>query len=548
MKKLYFLLFGLLIGASSYAQTTVFINELHYDNSGGDLDEGVEIAGPAGTDLSTYTITAYNGNNGESYDSLTLSGTIPDEASSGFGTVWFAISGLQNGAPDGIVLDNNGSLIQFLSYEGSFDGVGGVADGVTSEDIGVTETSSTPAGESLQLSGTGDTYEEFSWNAPAAHSRDLINPGQTFSMANTPSIIITTPSNNTEFISGTTSVDVEWTTNNLGGGETVSVTVNGNTSNNETSPFNIVTMDGESYDVTVELIDGGVLDSDMISFSIGAITQVATIADLRAGNINDNYELTGEALITYLTGFRNQKNIEDATGAILIDDNSGVIISSYALADGITGLKGRLGEFNNTLQFVPLEDPGAPSSTGNTLTPQTVTFADLLSASESYESELVTVTNVTFDNTETNFSNGLEIEMTQSSDVYNFRTVFNEDYSTGIIPTTPTDVTGIILDRSGDYFLMARYASDFTFDVLSAEGFDVSKFSIYPNPTNSGRVTISSATSEAITVRGFDILGKEVLSAQVSNNTLDVSDLKAGVYILKITQNNASVTKKLVIK
>ncbi len=27
----------------------VFINELHYDNSGTDADEGIEIAGPAGT-------------------------------------------------------------------------------------------------------------------------------------------------------------------------------------------------------------------------------------------------------------------------------------------------------------------------------------------------------------------------------------------------------------------------------------------------------------------------------------------------------------------
>ena len=33
------------------AQTPVFINELHYDNSGTDVDEAIEVAGPVGTDL-----------------------------------------------------------------------------------------------------------------------------------------------------------------------------------------------------------------------------------------------------------------------------------------------------------------------------------------------------------------------------------------------------------------------------------------------------------------------------------------------------------------
>ena len=71
-----------------YGQT-VFINEIHYDNSGSDTGEGVEIAGPAGTDLANYTITAYNGGNNESYKTLALSGVIPDLGSSGYGTIFF---------------------------------------------------------------------------------------------------------------------------------------------------------------------------------------------------------------------------------------------------------------------------------------------------------------------------------------------------------------------------------------------------------------------------------------------------------------------------
>lgn len=129
MKKLYFLIFAFLVVGLSFGQT-VFINEIHYDNASSDLAEGVEIAGPAGTNLSTYTITGYKGTDGTSYNSTALSGIIPNEGGSGYGTIFFAISGLQNGSPDGIALDNGGALIQFLSYEGSFTATNGPANGV----------------------------------------------------------------------------------------------------------------------------------------------------------------------------------------------------------------------------------------------------------------------------------------------------------------------------------------------------------------------------------------------------------------------------------
>jgi hypothetical protein len=45
----------------------------------------------------------------------------------------------------------------------------------------------------------------------------------------------------------------------------------------------------------------------------------------------------------------------------------------------------------------------------------------------------------------------------------------------------------------------------------------------------------------------FDVLGKQVLSANIINATLNVSKLKAGVYILSVNQNGMSSTKKLVI-
>ena len=162
-------------------QTAVFINEIHYDNSGTDEGEEIEIAGPAGTDLSGWEIVLYNGSNGTVYDTDALTGTIPDDGSGfGFVTIAYPANGIQNGAPDGIVLSDGVNVIQFLSYEGAFTAVGGIADGMMSTDIGVSETSSTPIGNSLQLSGTGTFYEDFAWESDAASTFGTVNNNQQF--------------------------------------------------------------------------------------------------------------------------------------------------------------------------------------------------------------------------------------------------------------------------------------------------------------------------------------------------------------------------------
>lgn len=160
----------------------VFVNELHYDNDGTDSGEAIELAGPAGTDLAGWSVVLYNGSGGAAYSTRSLSGTIVDQGD-GFGTVSIAypVNGIQNGSPDGLALvDAAGEVLQFLSYEGTFAALGGPADGSTSTDIGVTEGAGTSAGSSLQLTGTGTTYGDFTWAAPATSSLGAVNAGQSF--------------------------------------------------------------------------------------------------------------------------------------------------------------------------------------------------------------------------------------------------------------------------------------------------------------------------------------------------------------------------------
>ncbi len=158
----------------------VFINELHYDNDGGDQGEFVEVAGPAGTDLSGWELVLYNGSGGAPYDNEALSGVLAD-ASGGYGFAAFAITGIQNGDPDGLALIRpGGEVVEFLSYEGVFTAATGPAAGLTSTDIGVAESSATAIGDSLQRIGTGTTAGDFAWTGPIGETPGAVNDGQSF--------------------------------------------------------------------------------------------------------------------------------------------------------------------------------------------------------------------------------------------------------------------------------------------------------------------------------------------------------------------------------
>lgn len=142
------------------------INELHYDNSGADTGEAVEVAGPAGLSLDGSSIVFYS-SGGSQYKSTSLSGTIPD-----CGALSFEVSGIQNGVCGLVLVAADGTLGPLLSYEGVLTATEGPAAGVTSADIGVAESSATPVG-SLQLQGDGST-----WAVGATSSFGALNAGQ----------------------------------------------------------------------------------------------------------------------------------------------------------------------------------------------------------------------------------------------------------------------------------------------------------------------------------------------------------------------------------
>lgn len=168
------------VPAAALAAPNVWINEIHYDNAGVDAGEGVELAGPAGTDLTGWRIELYNGFDARMYATHLLSGALVDQRG-GFGTQWVPMPGLQNGPSDGIALvDGSAAIVEFLSYEGVLTPIGGSAGGLASTTIVPFEHPSTPAGRSLQLAGTGARAGDFTWSAARAASPGAVNDGQDF--------------------------------------------------------------------------------------------------------------------------------------------------------------------------------------------------------------------------------------------------------------------------------------------------------------------------------------------------------------------------------
>ncbi|MDA9335942.1 T9SS type A sorting domain-containing protein, partial [Flavobacteriaceae bacterium] len=73
-------------------------------------------------------------------------------------------------------------------------------------------------------------------------------------------------------------------------------------------------------------------------------------------------------------------------------------------------------------------------------------------------------------------------------------------------------------------------------------------FNLYPNPTKSDFINITSTGSGAMQAAVFDILGKQVINTTVSNKRINISTLHTGIYIVKLTQGAATTTKKLIIQ
>ena len=87
-----------------------------------------------------------------------------------------------------------------------------------------------------------------------------------------------------------------------------------------------------------------------------------------------------------------------------------------------------------------------------------------------------------------------------------------------------------------------------TADALSTVDAMMLDMRIYPNPSNGSYVTIQTPVSGVKYVEVFDITGKRLINTSLSADTLDVSSMSTGMYLVKVTVEGQSKVSKLIIR
>src|SRR5688500_16215221 len=137
----------------------VRISEFHYDNTGTDTGERIEVSYPEGTSLSGYSLVLVNGSNDAVYNTRALSGGVTATCGSrGVAVFTYPTDGIQNGSPDGIALVAGTTVIQFISYEALLPGASGPTAGATARHLRVSEPGTAPTTVSLQMDPDGSWY------------------------------------------------------------------------------------------------------------------------------------------------------------------------------------------------------------------------------------------------------------------------------------------------------------------------------------------------------------------------------------------------------
>ena len=577
MNKNYLIILVFAILFTSLSAQNIWINELHYDNSSTDVGEFIEIVlDNAGSfSLGDFAITLYNGNNGSSYDTKTLDQFTVGIVSDTFTLYHYEYpeNGIQNGEPDGLSIDYQGTLIpgQFLSYEGTFEATDGPASGVTSTDIGVIEGSTTLIGESLQLLGTGAIYSDFIWQEPASETPGELNNSQTFGGTPVPTIIVASPNGGEQWEQGSTH-SITWTSINFTG----NIKIELETVNRERDVLIASTEDdgiwewvipsdltiADNYVIIIsDADDGDPFDESNSPFSIIEPVPITpySIYDIQ-------YSITGpsphEGELVETSGvvtavFENYFFIQDGAGAW-----NGIAIyplQEVEVGDVIT-ISGTVLEYNEKTEIIDVVDM---TISGTATLPEPVILSSAeLSSAEDYECVLAALQNVTVSNDSLGYGNW---EVEDQSGICIIGGLGDYTYE----PVTSEliyNLTGIVDYTYGAFKLEPRDDADI--DLIGSE-IDEQLISVgnpqlsnYPNPFNPSTTisfTLSNEISGDVVISIFNLKGqlvKQLVSEQLSLGQHQITwngmdeyrkSVTSGVYLYKLNIGDKTFTKKMLL-
>ena len=85
-------------------------------------------------------------------------------------------------------------------------------------------------------------------------------------------------------------------------------------------------------------------------------------------------------------------------------------------------------------------------------------------------------------------------------------------------------------------------------EYLSTSNNEILDMRIYPNPVNGNYVTILTPVEGLKEIEVYSVTGRRILNTTINNNTLDVSSLNSGFYMIKVTIDGQSKVSKLIVR
>ncbi len=589
MKKIYFLLL-MMITTLSFGQGTPIITMVADGDCSGGTPKVIEIYAHGTVDFSNYTLQkAPNGGSWGSNFDLSPLGTVTD------GFVYVYNEGTGGSANPGIFAAEFPSVASTASLDASSSSVLGING---DDPLRIIETATSTVVDVFgDGDGTGETWEYKDGYAKrnnetgpdpvfvaanwTGHNRGLdglglcnggTDPFETIigigtytppTVAN-PSLVITSPSNGDVFAPNTTDVDIVFTVQNFnvaqsgGNGHIHWKLDNGSvTMKYDTDPITISGLTpGSTHTVDMWLVDNNHNDLNppvtaSVTFEIADYIQVSTLADLRAGNIGDYYHYTGTAYVTAGKPIGTSGTMvgyaQDATAGIAAFIPAGTTMNQPNEGDGVTDIKGKLSDYHGVTQIALTED-FTMTGTNQVQTPVVVTIADYNANHDNYESQLIKIENVTIDpDGDTNFQGGHNYDLSDGTDTTILRTNF-PDIVGEPIPTGTVHVTGIAAEYNGNAQIFPRDSNDIE-NVNAIAANDIAGLKVYPNPVTDKTIYITSDNQTEKTLHIYNVLGKEVFTATVNDNQgVNIGQLQAGIYLMKIVENEHVALQKLIIK
>ena len=334
-----------------------------------------------------------------------------------------------------------------------------------------------------------------------------------------------------------------------------------------TTPINIAT----TTTLKAKAFATGMVNSVTATATYSFATVVSDLTELRQMPTGDAvYFLPNPVILTCKVGAH--KYVQDAGAGIYIYDTAGIVPNSYNVGDGISGFTGKLTAYFETLEFIPVSNPGPATSTGNTIPIPTVTIAQLNSdiGVYMYQSRLVRINQVHFDAPSGNFipSVSTTYGISDATGSMSFRTAFwDADYMNGStpIPTGNFNLLGIIAHFQSTAQITARSIADLNAPPVSNEDEVVvpvgaNLIGNYPNPFNPNtNISFSLDKSAPAQVTIYNQKGQMVKSfdmptAKQGVTTLDWNgtdnhgnSVSSGIYYFRLKSGSYSSTKKMVL-